>query len=282
MSILPLPNHDASPCQPSASPLPNHEASSGQPSASPVPSHDASLCQPSASPLPSHDASSGQPSVSPLPSHDASSDLPSVADADTLSARQRFLRLLASGAHLLEAGCGAGEDLLFFRQQGLMVTAFDANLAQAKLASRRSGQPVRVCRLEQMHSALPFDGIWANGSLPGLAEGELAPALMHLAGLLKPRAPLYCSFPYDEGEHRCAVAPPQDEFPLQTRLDEARLQQLIAPLPFDLYQSWCSEDAVHGRWLHALLIRLPELAPTMNQYRRRRFKGPIPRDSSSS
>ncbi|WP_308377783.1 hypothetical protein, partial [Serratia marcescens] len=72
------------------------------------------------------------------------------------------------------------------------------------------------------------------------------------------------------------------EYPLQTRLDEARLQQLIAPLPFELHQSWCSEDAKHGRWLHALLIRLPDLAPTTNQYRRRRFKGPIPRNSSSS
>ncbi|PRM86832.1 SAM-dependent methyltransferase, partial [Aliarcobacter cryaerophilus] len=33
---------------------------------------------------------------------------------------------------------------------------------------------------------------------------------------------------------------------------------------------------------HALLIRLPDLTPTTNQYRRRRFKGPIPRNSSSS
>ncbi|WHF36658.1 class I SAM-dependent methyltransferase [Aeromonas salmonicida] len=227
----------------------------------------------SISPLPNYDAS---------PSHDASSSLPSVADPGTLSARQRFLKQLAAGAHLLEAGCGAGEDLLFFRQQGFMVTAFDASLAQAKLASRRCSQPVRVCRFEQMHNVLPFDGIWASGSLPCLVEEELAPALMHLASLLKPRAPLYCSFPYDEGKSGNPVASSQDEYPLQTRLDEARLQQLIATLPFDLHQSWSSEDAVHGRWLHALLIRFPELAPTKHQYRRRRFKGPIPRNSSSS
>ena len=227
----------------------------------------------SISPLPNYDAS---------PSHDASSSLPSVADPGTLSARQRFLKQLAAGAHLLEAGCGAGEDLLFFRQQGFMVTAFDASLAQAKLASRRCSQPVRVCRFEQMHNALPFDGIWASGSLPCLVEEELAPTLMHLASLLKPRAPLYCSFPYDEGKSGNPVASSQDEYPLQTRLDEARLQQLIAPLPFELHQSWCSEDAEHGRWLHALLIRLPDLAPTTHQYRRRRFKGPIPRNSSSS
>ena len=176
-------------------------------------------------------------SISPLPNHDASPSLPSVADPGTLSARQRFLKPLAAGAHLLEAGCGAGEDLLFFRQQGFMVTAFDASLTQAKLASRRCSQPVRVCRFEQMHNVLPFDGIWASGSLPCLVEEELAPALMHLASLLKPRAPLYCSFPYDEGKSGNPVASSQDEYPLQTWLDEARLQQLIAPLPFELHQN---------------------------------------------
>lgn len=196
-------------------------------------------------------------------------------------AHDPFLARLPAGAHLLEAGCGAGEDLHYFREQGLVVTAFDASLSQARAASRLCGQPVRVCRFEQMHNVLPFDGIWASGSLPCLAEAELAPALTHLAGLLKPQGPLYCSFPYDEGEPGGALPPSPGEYPLQTRLDEARLQQLIAPLPFGLHQSWCSEDAVQGRWLHALLIRLPDLAPTINQYRRRRFKGGIARDSSS-
>ena len=75
-----------------------------------------------------------------------------------------FLALLGSGRHLLEAGCGAGEDLRLFRQQGLTVTAFDASRAQAAAASRLCGQPVRVCRFEQMQSVVPYDGIWASGS----------------------------------------------------------------------------------------------------------------------
>ena len=72
----------------------------------------------------------------------------------------------AAGRHLLEAGCGAGEDLRPFRQQGLTVTAFDASRAQAAAASRLCGQPVRVCRFEQMQSVVPYDGIWASGSSP--------------------------------------------------------------------------------------------------------------------
>jgi hypothetical protein len=46
------------------------------------------------------------------------------------------------------------------------VTAFDASRAQAAAASRLCGQPVRVCRFEQMQSVVPYDGIWASGSLP--------------------------------------------------------------------------------------------------------------------
>lgn len=120
---------------------------------------------------------------------------------DPLSvAHQQFLALLHCAAHLLEAGCGEGDDLCFFRQQGLVVTAFDARLAQARVASRRSGQPVRVCRIDQLRSVVPYDGIWARGALPLLAASELSEALAHLAGLLKPAGPLYCTFPHPSGQ----------------------------------------------------------------------------------
>lgn len=193
-------------------------------------------------------------------------------------AHDRFLALLPEGAHLLEAGCGTGEDLRYFRELGYVVTAFDASLSQAKAASRLCGQPVRVCRFEQMHNVLPFDGIWASASLPCLAETELAPVLTHLAGLLRPRGPLYCSFPLDEQQLEDIPAP--DEYPLRTRLDEARLAALIAPLPFDLQACWHSDDGVQGRWLHALLIRGPNPA-TINQYRGRRSRQGARRDFAS-
>ncbi|MBL0559920.1 class I SAM-dependent methyltransferase [Aeromonas hydrophila] len=182
-----------------------------------------------------------------------------TSSADPWSAaRQSFLALLPPGAHLLEAGCGEGDDLCFFRQQGLVVTAFDARLAQARVASRRSGQPVRVCRIEQLRSVVPYDGIWARGALPAIAPDELSDALAHLAGLLKPAGPLYCAFPHPSGQLAATGSTPGNpsaEVHLcQTRLDEDGLRQLIAPLPLQLQQCWESEQA-DGRWLHALLIR---------------------------
>ncbi len=182
----------------------------------------------------------------PAPAHDAAPRPALVAGAHAL-----FLALLGNGRHLLEAGCGAGEDLRLFRQQGLTVTAFDASRAKAAAASRLCGQPVRVCRVEQMQSVVPYDGIWASGSLPCLPEHEIAPALGHLATLLKAGGPLYASFPHGMGE----PLPRSGEYPLQTRLDEARLRRLIAPLPFTLHHGWVGEDEVNGPWLHALLVR---------------------------
>ena len=182
----------------------------------------------------------------PAPVHDAAPRPALVAGAHAT-----FLALLGNGRHLLEAGCGAGEDLRLFRQQGLTVTAFDASRAQAAAASRLCGQPVRVCRVEQMQSVVPYDGIWASGSLPCLPEHEIAPALGHLATLLKAGGPLYASFPHGKGE----PLPRSGEYPLQTRLDEAGLRRLIAPLPFTLHHGWVGEDEVNGPWLHALLVR---------------------------
>ena len=182
----------------------------------------------------------------PAPAHDAAPRPALVAGAHAL-----FLALLGSGRHLLEAGCGAGEDLRLFRQQDLTVTAFDASRAQAAAASRLCGQPVRICRFEQIQSAVPYDGIWASGSLPCLPEHEIAPALGHLATLLKAGGPLYASFPHGQGE----PLPRSGEYPLQTRLDEAGLRRLIAPLPFTLHHGWVGEDEVNGPWLHALLVR---------------------------
>ncbi|WP_234917592.1 class I SAM-dependent methyltransferase [Aeromonas caviae] len=182
----------------------------------------------------------------PAPARDAAPRPALVAGAHA-----PFLALLGNGRHLLEAGCGAGEDLRLFRQQGLTVTAFDASRAQAAAASRLCGQPVRVCRFEQMRSVVPYDGIWASGSLPCLPEHEIAPALGHLATLLKAGGPLYASFPQGEGE----PLPRSGEYPLQTRLDEAGLRRLIAPLPFILHHGWVGEDEVNGPWLHALLVR---------------------------
>lgn len=103
--------------------------------------------------------------------------------------RAAFVARLKPGAHLLNGQCGMGEDLCWLRAEGYVVTACEAVLADAKVASQQSGQAVRVCPLAKMHSVLPYDGIWLSRPLDGDAA-TLVPLLQQLATLLKAGAPL--------------------------------------------------------------------------------------------
>lgn len=104
-------------------------------------------------------------------------------------ARAAFVARLKPGAHLLNGQCGTGEDLCWLRAEGYVVTACDAVLADAKVASQQSGQAVRICPLAKMHSVLPYDGIWLSRPLDGDVS-TLVHLLQQLATLLKAGAPL--------------------------------------------------------------------------------------------
>ncbi|MFM5638724.1 hypothetical protein ACET6M_01690 [Aeromonas veronii] len=103
--------------------------------------------------------------------------------------RAAFVAHLKPDAHLLNGQCGMGEDLCWLRAEGYVVTACEAVLADARVASQQSGQAVRVCPLAKMHSVLPYDGIWLSRPLDGDAA-TLVPLLQQLATLLKAGAPL--------------------------------------------------------------------------------------------
>ena len=122
--------------------------------------------------------------------------------------RAAFVARLKPGAHLLNGQCGMGEDLCWLRAEGYVVTACDAVLADAKVASQQSGQAVRVCPLARMHSVLPYDGIWLSRPLDSDAA-TLVPLLQQLAALLKAGAPL------------CFSLQPSGE------MSHAQLQQLV-------------------------------------------------------
>lgn len=103
--------------------------------------------------------------------------------------RAAFVAHLKPGAHLLNGQCGTGEDLRWLRAEEYVVTACEAVLADAKVASQQSGQAVRVGPLARMHSVLPYDGIWLSRPLDSEAA-TLVPLLQQLASLLKAGAPL--------------------------------------------------------------------------------------------
>lgn len=155
-----------------------------------------------------------------------------------------FLAELPPGAHLLDAGCGEGQDARHFQQEGHVVSAIERDLAAARRASRHGALPVRVGDILTLTTVVPFDGIWACDLLPG---GEHEPALLaRLGALLKVGGLLYCNLPatlgLDEG------APPFAAHGLcETRRWLAPLPRLASPA---LGGESPSPDAP---WLHLLL-----------------------------
>ncbi|MGL5293658.1 MAG: hypothetical protein ACRC9V_07855 [Aeromonas sp.] len=96
---------------------------------------------------------------------------------------------LKQHAHVLNGECADGADLCWLQGQGWVVTACESQLAAAKVASQRAGQPVRVGPLGQFRSVLPYDGIWLSRPLMA-KSATLVTLLGSLAALLKPGAPL--------------------------------------------------------------------------------------------
>lgn len=166
---------------------------------------------------------------------------------------QRFLPLLAPGAHIVDAGCGSGRDSLYFHQQGFRVTAFDASAELALRAERLLGQPVQLCRFEQFVAPVPVDAIWACASLLHVPRAELDAVMVHLCQQLADGGLLYCSFKYgvDETERDGRAF---------TQLDEAGLHALITPLPLSEVETWLTADRRPGReqerWLNAIVRKV--------------------------
>ncbi|MGL5566695.1 MAG: hypothetical protein ACRDC4_13310 [Plesiomonas sp.] len=157
--------------------------------------------------------------------------------------RAAFVAHLKPGAHLLHGQCGTGEDLCWLRAEGYVVTACEAVLADAKVASQQSGQAVRVCPLAKMHSVLPYDGIWLSRPLDS-DVATLVPLLQQLATLLKAGAPL------------CFPLPPSG------KISHAQLQQLVTTsgialqlAPMEAVSACTSDSSSQHATQYAMLLR---------------------------
>ncbi|MFB2863371.1 hypothetical protein [Aeromonas sp. MdU4] len=174
-------------------------------------------------------------------------------------ARAAFVARLKPGAHLLNGQCGGGDDLLWLRAEGYMVTACEPELAQARVASQRSGQAVRVCSLAQLHSVLPYDGIWLSRPLDG-EPATLVTLLQPLVTLLKPGAPLCfsllpaCEMSHDQLIQQLVTT---TALPLQPApMELAPMEPAPASTSQYVHQT-ASETAIH----YVMLLRDDHLAP---------------------
>lgn len=112
------------------------------------------------------------------PSYD--SDFSDQAIGKILRARvhERLLTLFSEGDHVLEIGCGTGEDALFLAEQRIRVTATDASEKMLSIAREKTEKlsNVRVefldiRRPELVESHAKFNGVFSNfGALNCIAD----------------------------------------------------------------------------------------------------------------
>lgn len=120
-------------------------------------------------------------------------DLPTEAD----------LRLLGpvEGARVLDLGCGSGHNAVTLAQQGAKVIAVDPSAAHLALARERAERAEVRVELHQAGLAelafLRSDSVDAAISVMALASvDDVARVFRQVHRVLKPEAPLVCSFPH--------------------------------------------------------------------------------------
>lgn len=122
---------------------------------------------------------------------------------DVSPLRDQFIEGLTPGSTILEAGCGAGRDVLAFIEAGFDVTAFDASremcLSTERLTEGKAD--IRHCSFKTFDAnGVKFDGIWAMASLIHLPRLQLLRAMRSLVSHLSPNGRFYTCFKDGAGE----------------------------------------------------------------------------------
>lgn len=169
----------------------------------------------------------------------------------------RFLRHVAPGGRILDAGSGSGRDTLAFLQRGYKVEAFDASPALCALSAQLTGVEVQVLRFRDFDSPPRYNGIWSCASLLHVPKKELKDAVRRLIGALKPGGALYVSFKHGTDERISA----DGRFYLD--MDVKFLRQLFKNFPnMTLAEVWLSagEGTHQGKdeWLNAIALKASE------------------------
>jgi len=177
-----------------------------------------------------------------------------TVSADMSETCDKFLKYIAPGGKILDAGCGSGRDSLYFIKHGYKVVSIDASEEMVRLSSKLTGQQTLLMKFEDIDFKDEFDGIWACASLLHVPKMEIKGVMTRLAQALKENGIFYGSFKYGEGEEFRGER-------LFNFYDENSLRALISEIKqLEVLEILVTEDVRPGKegemWINCLLNRL--------------------------
>ena len=171
-------------------------------------------------------------------------------NADMHIPQNRFHRLLAEHASILDFGCGSGRDTKFFLQKGYDVTATDGSAELCKLVSAFSGIDVKEMLFQDLDAISMYNGIWACSSILHLPKIEQFPVFQKMCNALKENSVIYpLKYGNFEGERNGRYF---------TDFREDTFQEFIKEIPeLTVEEQWITSDVRPGRgeekWLNLIL-----------------------------
>lgn len=175
----------------------------------------------------------------------------STLNVDVSPLYVEFEPLLPASGKILDAGCGAGRDLKYFKDKGFDVIGIDASENLVDIAKRESNCEVYCKTFEKIEWQNEFDGIWCCASLLHVAKEDQVAVFSRLCKALKKGGLLYVSFKYGS-----------DEIERNGRwfsdLNEALLSEILSELPqLATKKVWLTCDVRPDRegekWLNAII-----------------------------
>lgn len=113
-----------------------------------------------------------------------------------------FLDGLATGAHILELGCGTGRDAARMIARGFTVDPTDGTRAMVERANGQRGVGARVMRFDELDAQEEYDAVWAHACLFHVPRAQLPLVLAAIHRALRSGGQHYASFKLGDDEFR--------------------------------------------------------------------------------
>ena len=164
---------------------------------------------------------------------------------------EAFLPYLPEHGSILDAGCGSGRDLKFFREHGHDAEGIDASEELCQLAAEYSGCKVTCCRMEDFAPDKKYAGIWCCASLLHLEDGAVIEFFRKCQEWLTDGGILFLSV-------KTGIPTGEDEKGRWFRnFDEGKIRELLVECPsLHLERVFYTEDKTGRRgwkWMNVLI-----------------------------